>query len=248
VLLEAVAVLSYQGPRADKARHLPACGYLSRFEPERSLEISPYLGDPLGNDQPMAQGSRFAFCQRSMGTYPLPGYGSVALGNRLVRTRMPGGVGAGGEIPPATRLDKPGGHYRKELFGAEGVESGVGVAGRLKRLLFCSLMWILWLHHSVFQWFSAFFRHRCPVPVQTGFCPQQCRGFLLHTRSLRLAYGCPATARVGGRTSLVAMITMAAPQVGQGIDGRGFRLSARVRQGGMRKTSCRKWISFLLHA
>ena len=25
--------------------------------------------------------------------------------NRLVRTRMPGGVGAGGENPPATRLE-----------------------------------------------------------------------------------------------------------------------------------------------
>ena len=39
-----------------------------------------------------------------MGKHPLPGYGSVAHGNRLVRTRMLGGVGAGGEIPPATRL------------------------------------------------------------------------------------------------------------------------------------------------
>jgi len=27
--------------------------------------------------------------------------------NRPVRTRMPGGVGAGGEIPPATRLADP---------------------------------------------------------------------------------------------------------------------------------------------
>ena len=40
-----------------------------------------------------------------MGKHPLPGYGPVTHGNRLVRTRMPGGVGAGGEIPPATRLD-----------------------------------------------------------------------------------------------------------------------------------------------
>jgi hypothetical protein len=41
-----------------------------------------------------------------MGKHPLPGYGPVAHGNRLVRTRMLGGVGAGGEIPPATRLGK----------------------------------------------------------------------------------------------------------------------------------------------
>jgi len=39
-----------------------------------------------------------------MGKHPLPGYGPVAHGNRLVRTRMLGGVGAVGEIPPATRL------------------------------------------------------------------------------------------------------------------------------------------------
>ena len=34
----------------------------------------------------------------------LPGYGPVIFVNRPVRTRMPGGVGAGGEKPPATRL------------------------------------------------------------------------------------------------------------------------------------------------
>jgi hypothetical protein len=39
-----------------------------------------------------------------MGKHSLPGYGSVASGNRLVRTRLLGGVGAGGEKPPATRL------------------------------------------------------------------------------------------------------------------------------------------------
>ena len=39
-----------------------------------------------------------------MGKDSLPGYGSVAFGKRLVRTRMLGVVGAGGEIPPATRL------------------------------------------------------------------------------------------------------------------------------------------------
>ena len=33
-----------------------------------------------------------------------PGYGPDIFVNRPVRTRMPGGVGAGGEKPPATRL------------------------------------------------------------------------------------------------------------------------------------------------
>ena len=39
------------------------------------------------------------------GESPLPGYGPVISVNHPVRTRMPGGVGAGGLIPPATRLD-----------------------------------------------------------------------------------------------------------------------------------------------
>ena len=34
----------------------------------------------------------------------LPGYGPVTSANRPVRTRMPGGVGGGGEKPPLTRL------------------------------------------------------------------------------------------------------------------------------------------------
>ena len=33
----------------------------------------------------------------------MTGYGPSLFGNRLVRTRMLGGVGAGGEKPPATR-------------------------------------------------------------------------------------------------------------------------------------------------
>jgi len=42
-----------------------------------------------------------------MGTNPLPGYGPVNSVNRPVRTRTRGGVGAGGEKPPATLLDTP---------------------------------------------------------------------------------------------------------------------------------------------
>jgi hypothetical protein len=39
-----------------------------------------------------------------VGEDSLPGHGPVGSGNRLVRTRMPGGVGAGGDKPPATRF------------------------------------------------------------------------------------------------------------------------------------------------
>jgi hypothetical protein len=65
----------------------------------------PKAGRPVRYDQPMAEGSRSHICQRTVGENPLPGYGPVILSNRPVRTRMPGGVGAGGERPPATRLE-----------------------------------------------------------------------------------------------------------------------------------------------
>jgi len=64
------------------------------------MEIIPHPGHPIGHDQSMAQGSRFAFCQRSVGKHPLPGYGSVAHGKRLVRTRMLGVVGGWGRKTP----------------------------------------------------------------------------------------------------------------------------------------------------
>src|SRR3972149_12216214 len=44
------------------------------------------------------------FIQRAASNI-LTDYGPFVFGNRPVRTRTPGGVGAGGENPPATRLD-----------------------------------------------------------------------------------------------------------------------------------------------
>jgi hypothetical protein len=52
----------------------------------------------------MAERPRADICQRTMGETSLSGYGPVGSVNRLVRTRLLGGVGAGGEKPPATRL------------------------------------------------------------------------------------------------------------------------------------------------
>jgi hypothetical protein len=43
----------------------------------------------------MAKGSRVSVPQRAVGEYPLPDYGPVGSVNRLVRTRMLGGVGRG---------------------------------------------------------------------------------------------------------------------------------------------------------
>ena len=64
----------------------------------------PDVGNADGHDQRLAQGSRASVCQRAVGEHPLPGYGPVISVNRPVQTRMPGGVEAGGEKPPATRL------------------------------------------------------------------------------------------------------------------------------------------------
>jgi hypothetical protein len=53
----------------------------------------------VGGDQQMAQGSESVVCQRMVGEHPLPCYGAVAHGNRLVRTRMPGcGEGEGNSL------------------------------------------------------------------------------------------------------------------------------------------------------
>ena len=86
---------------SDSGRHF----YRVEKLPVQSCAVNlPLRRDPVVTSMVTSSGSRFAFCQRSEGKHSLPGYGSVTHGNRLVRTRMPGGVGAGGEIPPATRL------------------------------------------------------------------------------------------------------------------------------------------------
>ena len=46
--------------------------------------------------------------------YSLPCYDSVISGTRPLRTRMRGGVGAGGLKPPATRFDANG----ENIYGA----------------------------------------------------------------------------------------------------------------------------------
>jgi len=52
----------------------------------------------------MLEGFGTCICQRTVGKHSLPGYGPVDSVNRRMRTRMSGGVGAGGEKPLATRL------------------------------------------------------------------------------------------------------------------------------------------------
>ena len=53
------------------------------------------IGYPDRHDESMAHGSRAPICQRAVGEYLLRDYGPVGSVNRLVRTRMLGGVGRG---------------------------------------------------------------------------------------------------------------------------------------------------------
>ena len=108
-----MAICQDKGARASEARHLPSCRYISSHKPERPLASGPNIGYPDRHDQSMAQGSRASVCQRAVGEHSLSSYGSIGSVNRPVRTRMRGGVGAGGLKPPATRLAA---QYRYQRF------------------------------------------------------------------------------------------------------------------------------------
>ena len=54
--------------------------------------------------EPGAKRTRVGFHKSIVGEHSLSGYGPISSVNRPVRTRMRGGVGAGGAKPPATRL------------------------------------------------------------------------------------------------------------------------------------------------
>ena len=104
MLLETVALVPYQDSESSTtwytAWHCHTCG----LEQKRPVGNVPKTCGSYRFDQPMSKGTRVIVCQRTVGEDPLPGYGPVILSNRPVRIRMPGGVGAGGENPPATRL------------------------------------------------------------------------------------------------------------------------------------------------
>ncbi len=87
-------------PRSAVARPRDATehGVANRVERERILAFVENAGDPHRPDERVVRPPGFGAAQVCLGRS-----GSAAT-NRLVRTRMLGGVGAGGENPPATRL------------------------------------------------------------------------------------------------------------------------------------------------
>ena len=111
VLLQTVAQGKNQSAGASQAGNVAPCGHLCGHKPQRAVATIPDAGNANGDDQRLAQGSRASVCQRAVGSHSLPGYGPVISVNRPVRTRMPGGVGAGGENPPATRLGGQSGYH-----------------------------------------------------------------------------------------------------------------------------------------
>jgi len=74
-----------------------------------------YPGRPARFASPLGVAPVMATC-RGTGQ-ELPGYGPVISVNRPVRTRMPGGVGIGGEKPTATRFDIFLPSQTQEAFG-----------------------------------------------------------------------------------------------------------------------------------
>ena len=105
MLFQTMALGKNQGEGASQAGNVASRGHLCGNKPQRAVATIPDAGNANGHDQRLAQGSRASICQRAVGSHSLPGYGPVIPVNRPVRTRMPGGVGAGGEKPPATRLE-----------------------------------------------------------------------------------------------------------------------------------------------
>jgi len=73
----------------------------SRYEPKRPVETGANVCNGNRHDQSMVKETWSHICQRTVGEHSLSSHGDSL---RLVWTRMPGGVGAWGLKPPATRL------------------------------------------------------------------------------------------------------------------------------------------------
>ena len=68
----------------------------SRYEPKRPVETGANVCNANRHDQSMVKETGSHICQRTVSEHSLSGHGPIVYMNRPVRTRMPGGVGAGG--------------------------------------------------------------------------------------------------------------------------------------------------------
>ncbi len=100
VLLETMAQVPNLGSEAACFLNRTVYRHSGRSEPQRSVGHVPQTGGPFRHDQPMAEGSRFSFCQRPVGEAALPGYGPVVSSKRLGSDPHAGWCGGWGSKTP----------------------------------------------------------------------------------------------------------------------------------------------------
>jgi hypothetical protein len=100
VLLETVALCSYQGAAPPQAGNIEKAGHTNRVKSKRAMAPGQNPGYPNGHDQQMAEWTGVDIRQRTVGKNTLPDYDSVTLMKRPVRIRMQGVVGGLGEKNP----------------------------------------------------------------------------------------------------------------------------------------------------
>ena len=95
VLLEAMEKMQNASSKSSRSWHVQEAGNPHQPESERSVASREDHGYPSRNDEQMAIRSGIGKHQETVGEHSLSGQGPITSGNRLVRTRMPGGVGRG---------------------------------------------------------------------------------------------------------------------------------------------------------
>ena len=104
MLLEAVGHDEKAGRGTDETRSQRAPRCIGWNEQEGLLASCEDRGNKRRRVECISQKAGAYFNQNTVDQGLLSGYGPIIFANRPVRTRTPGGVGAGGENPPATRL------------------------------------------------------------------------------------------------------------------------------------------------
>ena len=98
VLLETVGPSAASDRDVDQAGREPSQRHYHGSQQTRFVEYGAHAGDATGDVEPVVEGAGACLGQRAMDrVFP-------TTVNRPVRTRMRGGVGAGGANLPATRL------------------------------------------------------------------------------------------------------------------------------------------------
>ena len=105
VLLETVAVYPYQSSKSSQTGYFQERGHLDIAQPQRAMAFVPEPGAvQAGMTNKWLSEQGLISVKEQWVKIHYPATGPVILMNRPMRTRLWGGVGAGGLKPPATRL------------------------------------------------------------------------------------------------------------------------------------------------